>query len=304
MSRKPTRPLQTRPPAAPAEPPPIVSGRWLFAALLLTILAAVLCGYCTLGLLFYQGQWQLLFHPSRTLSDTPLRHGVPFDNIELSVPGSSHQHLNAWWMPAASASPYATDTVLYLHDARGSLSGTVPALLTLHHLGINVLAFDYRGFGLSDGRHPTERLATADSIAVWTWLTDTRHIPPGRIVIDGDGVGTVFAVDLAARFAPAGVVLEDPAPTARHIFSTDARARILPLWLLQNEFLDPAPRLARIHAPLLFLDRAGDPSRTRALYSAAPYPKQIFDLRNASSATGSEVLRRFFDQVLPGPATG
>jgi len=290
----PHRPSRQTPP----EPPPLVSGRWLLSAFLLTFLAAALCGYATLGLLFYQGQWQLLFHPSRTISGTPLKAGISFDNLEVPIPGSGHSHLNAWWIPAAPASQYATDTVLYLHDAQGSLSDTVPALLTLHSLGINVFAFDYRGFGRSDGRHPTERLATADSVAVWTWLTDTRHILPRNIVLCGDGTGTVFAVHLAARFAPAGVILEDPVPTARQIFLTDARARILPLWLLQKEHLDPAPGLARIHAPLLFLNRSSDATRIRALYNAAPYPKRIYDLHAAPPAAAAETLRRFLDEVL------
>ncbi|HEX4037162.1 MAG TPA: hypothetical protein VHX37_03810 [Acidobacteriaceae bacterium] len=274
----------------------MVSARWLLSAFLLTLLAAALCGYATLGLLFYQGQWQLLFHPSRAISNTPLKAGIPFDNLEVPIPGAGHSHLNAWWIPAAPASQYATDTVLYLHDAHGSLSDTVPALLTLHSLGINVFAFDYRGFGLSDGRHPTERLGTADSIAAWTWLTDTRHILSRNIVLYGDGTGTVFAAHLAARFAPAGVILEDPAPTARQIFSTDARARILPLWLLQKEHLDPV--LARAHAPLLFLNRSGDAARIRALFNAAPYPKQIYDLHAAPPAAVPETLRRFLDEVL------
>jgi hypothetical protein len=297
-SRRTPGPPHPPPPHTPAEPPPIVSGRWLLSAFLLTLLAAALCGYATLGLLFYQGQWQLLFHPSRTISDTPLRRGVPFDNFFFNVPGPSPARLNGWWIPAAPGAQYVTDTVLYLHNAQGSLSDTVPALLRLHALGINVFAFDYRGFGLSDGRHPTERLATADSIAAWTYLTDTRHILPRTIVLYGDGTGTVFTTHLAARFAPAGVVLEDPAPTARQILSMDARARMLPLWLLQNESLDPAPDLARIHAPLLFLDRHGDSSRTRALFNAAPYPKQLYDLQPAPAAAVTESLQRFLDQVL------
>jgi hypothetical protein len=276
----------------------MVSGRWLLTAFLITVAAAVFCGYAALGLLFYQGQWQLLFHPSRTISATPLKSGVPFDNLYFSVPGKSPTRLNAWWIPAAPNAQYATDTVLYLHDARGNLSDTVPALLALHSLGINVFTFDYRGFGASDGRHPTERLATADSLAAWTYLTDTRHILPRNIVVCGEGTGVVFAAHLAALFAPAAVILEDPVPTALQVFSADARARILPLWLLQKEFLDPAPDLARSHAPLLFLDRGGNANRARTLFNAAPYPKQLYDLHSALPSAFAETLRRFLDEVL------
>jgi hypothetical protein len=94
------------------------------------------------------------------------------------------------------------------------------------------------------------------------------------------------------------VILQDPAPTARQIFATDARARLLPLWLLQNEFLDPAPDLTRIHAPLLLIDRSGDASRTRALFNAAPCPKQIYDLHAAPATALPETIRRFLDEIL------
>ncbi len=294
--RRSSNPPHHRPQHLPPEPPPIVSGRWLITAFLITVAAAVFCGYAALGLLFYQGQWQLLFHPSRTISGTPLKSGVPFDNFYFSIPGKSR--INAWWIPAAPNAQYATDTVLYLHGARGNLSDTIPDLLALHSLGINVFAFDYRGFGASDGRHPTERLATADSLAAWTYLTDTRHILPRNIVVFGEGTGAVFAAHLAAHFAPAAVILENPSPTARQIFSADARARILPLWLLQKEFLDPAPDLARSHAPLLVLDRAGNASRARAVFNAAPYPKQLYDLHSAPASAVAESIRRFLDEVL------
>lgn len=285
----------------PADQPPNVSARWLLSAFLITVLAAAICGYAALGLLFYQGQWQLLFHPSRAIANTPLRAGVPFDNLWFDVDETGHPRLNGWWIPASSGASYGSATVLYLHDARGSLSDTVPAVVTLHASGMNIFTFDYQGFGLSSGSHPSERLATADAIAAWTYLTDIRHIPPKNLIVFGDGVGATFAAHLAGRFAPAAVILEDPNPPARQILEADARARFVPLWLLQNEFLDLAPDVTRIHAPLLFLIRSGDPRRTRALYSAAAYPKQIYDLHSAPDSVVNRTLRRFLDEILPLP---
>lgn len=287
----------------------VVSPRWLLSAFALTVLIAAVCGYATLCLLFYQGQWQLLFHPVRSIAARP---AVRFDDLRFDVDENGHPRLDGWYIPADSGSQYVTDTVLYLHDARGSLSDCVPVLTTLHSLGINVFAFDYRGFGVSDGAHPNERLATEDSIAAWTWLTDTRHIPPSHLVVLGEGVGAVFAARIAAQFAPAGVILEDPSPAARQIFGTDARARILPLWLLQNQKLDPAADLAAAHVPRLFLEVHGKPivgpmgsesTRTRSLFEASSYPKQYVDLRALSDSgpdsAFAKMLRRFFDDTLP-----
>lgn len=276
----------------------LVSPRWLAGAFVLTIVVAAVCGYGALCLLFYQGQWQLLFHPSRTVAATPASAGLDFSEVRFDVTDTGKAQLDGWWIPAAPDARYAADTVLYLHDARGSLSDCIPALTMLHSLGINVFAFDYRGFGRSAGAHPTERVATADSAAAWIYLTDLRHLPAGNLIVFGDGVGATFAAHLETRFAPAGVILEDPNLSARQVFLTDARARMLPLWLLQKEKLDPTADLAEGHIPRLFLDVRGDSARTRALFSASSDPKQYFDLRAAPESTLTATLRRFFDDVL------
>lgn len=289
-----SRPHPRSPQVGQTGAPPTVSGRWLLAALAIALIGAAFCGYCTLALLFYQGQWQMLFHPTRAITTTPASAGVTFEEVHFDVTNAGNPRLEGWWIPA----PPATGTILYLHGASGDLSGCVAELAVLHQLGVNVFAFDYQGFGRSVGRHPTERLAGVDSIAAWTYLTDTRHIPAKDIVVFGDGVGTVFAAQLAAQFAPAGAILEDPGPTARQIFLSDGRARILPLSLLQKEFLDPAPAIAHSHVPLLFLDRSGHSPRPHQLFEAAPYPKQYFDLRSAPEPEVTAALRRFLDDVL------
>jgi pimeloyl-ACP methyl ester carboxylesterase len=278
--------------------PPTVSGRWLLIALLITLAAAAACGYGALCLLFYQGQWQMLFHPSRAITATPADDGIAYDDIRFDVTDTGLPQLDGWWIPADPNAMYASATILYLHDARGSLSDAVPALSALHSIGINVLAIDYRGFGQSAGAHPTERLATDDSIAAWTYLTDTRRIPAQSILVEGDGVGATFAAHLAAHFSPAGAILEDPNLPARQIFESDARAQILPLFLLQKEKLDPVADLTLAHVPRLFLDRRGNSARTRQLFLASSYPKEYVDLRSVPNATVAATLRRFLDEVL------
>lgn len=280
----------------PAPQPPTVSARWLASALALALAAAALCGYAALCLLFYQGQWQMLFHPSRSLAATP---AAPYDDIRFDVTDAGLPRLDGWWIPAAPNAAWASDTLLYLHGADGSLSDSVPALARLHALGLNVFAIDYQGFGRSAGRHPTERLADDDALAAFAYLTGTRHIAPSHIVVYGDGAGSVFAALLAARCAPAAAILQDPTPPARQTFLADARARILPLSLLQKEFLDPSASLARTHVPLLFLNvHPADPSRAHQLFLAANAPKQYDDLRSSSPSALNATLRRFLDTTL------
>jgi uncharacterized protein len=298
-SNPPASRTQSTPPAgATPEAPPTVSASWLLTAFITVLIGAAISGYGALCLLFYQGQWQLLFHPSRAITATPASTGLAFDDIHFDVTETGIPQLSGWWIPAAPASAHAADTILYLHGASGSLSDTVPALAELHSLGINVFAIDYRGFGHSTGAHPTERLATADASASWIWLTDSRSIPPGHIIVYGDGAGAVFAAHLGAEFAPAGIILQDPIPTAREILLADARARILPLFLLQNQRLDPTADLISAHLPRLFLDRHDGSTRAHQLFLISSYPRTYADLRRSPPSTVDSALRGFLDEVL------
>jgi hypothetical protein len=281
---------------APADIPVTVSGRWLVSAFAIAVAAAALCAYGTLCLLFYQGQWQLLLHPSRIVETTPASRGVKFDDVRFDYTETGVAQLDGWWIPAEPASRWGASTVLYLHGGDGSLSNCIDDLASLHSLGINVFAFDYRGFGRSSGARPVEQRMSEDADAAWRYLTDTRHTGAASILIYGEGVGASLAAQLAARHTPAGVVLDGPSEAAREIIAKDARAKILPLSLLLTERFDPVDTLRSSALPKLFLDRNGGKPRTEQLYRAAALPKEYFELKqNGYEST----LRRFFDEVLP-----
>ena len=118
---------------------PLVSVRWLLRALCGILALAVICAYATLCLLFYQGQWQLIFHPSRTITTTPASLGLRYDEVQFDYTEMGTPQLDGWWIPAAAASSASQQTILFLHDGRGSLSDTVAQLQALHALGIKRL---------------------------------------------------------------------------------------------------------------------------------------------------------------------
>jgi pimeloyl-ACP methyl ester carboxylesterase len=279
--------------AAASAEPITVSGRWLAGALGAVLLLAALCAYGTLALLFYQGQWQIVLHPVNTITATPQ---VRFDEIHFDATETGVTQLDGWWIPAEPGSRWARSTILYLHGGAGSLSDSVPDLAALHALGINVFAFDYRGYGKSAGPYPDEARMTADADAAWSYLTETRHLDSGAIVIYGTGVGASLAAELAARHTPGALIVDAPSEAASKIVGRDARARILPRWLLLTERFDPAETLETLTVPKLFLDRNGSKPRTEELYRLAASPKNYFELQqdNGYQAT----LERFLDSVL------
>ena len=121
----------------------------MLGGLAATLGLALVCVYIAFCLLFWQGQWQLVFKPSRIITATPASVGLKYDEIGFDATETGVLQLNGWWIPAQGNAPYAADTLLLLHNGAGSLSNTVPQLLALHGLGINIFVFDYRGFGKS-----------------------------------------------------------------------------------------------------------------------------------------------------------
>jgi hypothetical protein len=282
--------------AAGSSRPLIVSGRWLAGAFGVVVVLAALCAYASLGLLFYQGQWQLILHPAKTITATPHEgyESIRFDYTEEGV-----ARLSGWWIPADKDARWSGDTVLYLHGGNGSLSNYVGELDALHKLGVNVFAFDYRGYGASAGPHPDEARMSADAGAAWSYLTGTRHEAAQTIVIYGEDIGASLGAELAAGHSAAALVVDGPNAPARQVIGSDARAKILPMWLLLTQKFDPAEALNTLKMPKLFLDREGQKARTKELYQEAAQPKLYFGPEQGAGYTA--VMRQFLWNVLtPG----
>ncbi len=117
-------------------------------------------------------------------------------------------------------------------------------LKTLHSLGINIFAFDYRGFGQSVNTHPSETRVYEDADAAWNYLTDTRHLDPRSIILYGAGLGATIAAETAIRHheSPA-LILENPAPPALSLIAADSRTSVLPVRLLFRDRFEIGPKL-------------------------------------------------------------
>lgn len=65
---------------------------------------------------------------------------------------------------------------------------------------IHVLAFDYRGYGLSSG-FPSEQGLLLDALAVTRWATFAAGVSPDRIVVYGQSLGSAVSVSLVNYLA-------------------------------------------------------------------------------------------------------
>src|SRR5258708_5289379 len=188
-------------PPSPKPPPnsvEIVSPIWLVKAIALTVLAALFCGYLTFCWIFYQGQWQLVLNPARTTSSPQSISGIPYELIRFGPAETPIPQSPGWWIPSDPSARSAPLPILFLPDGNGSLATFIPTLASLHNLGINIFAFDYRGYGQSAATRPSQQSMTRDADSAWQYLTATRALAAQHIVPYGTGVGASLATRLAA----------------------------------------------------------------------------------------------------------
>jgi pimeloyl-ACP methyl ester carboxylesterase len=274
----------------------VVDPIWLLKAIGLTLAAALVCGYASLCLLLYQGQWQLILHPKQTTPHPATLAGAPVEFLRFGPDESATPQRTAWVIPAAPGGRYASFTILFLPPGDGSLADSQPTLALLHDLGLNVFAIDYRGYGESAATHPNQARMTEDAESALQYLTTSRAIPEGRIVPYGVGIGASLATQLAAgRPAIPAIVLESPAPDALQTILHDPRTRYLPVRALVHERFPLAEPLAMLKTPKLLLYRGTG----IAAFQQAAAPKLVVSLPETSSQTlYNQALLRFLDQYL------
>ncbi len=146
--------------------------------------------------------------------------------------------------------------------------------------GINVVAFDYRGFGASTDSAPTERGLYQDARSVYSYIRDTIGVDPAKIVIYGHSLGGGVATELATGVPAAGLILEG---TFRSVPSVaKGRYPYLPIETLAENRFDNQAKLGRLRMPLLVMHAKADGTIPFAhgedLFQAALEPKTFVAL--------------------------
>ena len=250
----------------------------------LSLAGALVCAWITLCILFWQGSWQLLYHPSSAVSNTPASVNLPFESIGFASNPAGVPQLHGWWIPGSSQARF---TAIYFHGADGNLGDSVNALARLHEAGLNIFAFDYRGYGQSHFAHPSEARWREDAESTISYLTGTRHIPANAIVLVGKDLGANLALEEAATHPDfAGAVVEQPpdAPTA--VIYNDPRARLVPAHLLVGDRWQITAAASNVLIPSLWIywtpERSAELEQDKPeAYEKTPGRKMLVWLTNA-----------------------
>lgn len=189
--------------------------------------------------------------------------------------------------------PAATYTLLFSHGNAEDLGHLAPFLEALRAAGFAVLAYDYRGYGLSSGGFPGERSSYRDQAAVYRYATQELKIPPSRLILHGRSVGSGPAIDLAARAPVAGLIVESAFVSAYRVMT---RWPLLPFDKFPN-----LRKLRRVQCPVFVIHGRQDeivaPWHGQKLFAVAPEPKHAWWVEGAghndlAMVAGQEYLRR------------
>jgi uncharacterized protein len=217
---------------------------------------------------FILGQNRLLYFPTGRLATTPAALGLDAD--DLPVVTEDGVRLHGWWIRGSGKR-----VLLFFHGNAGNIADRLERTKILNtRFGLDVFLVDYRGYGRSQGS-PSEEGLYRDARAVYTAAV-SAGFRPEQIVVFGESLGAAVAVDLARRWACAGLVLEAP------FLSIPAVARIhypfVPAFFIRSRF-DNLAKIADVTAPKLILvpelDDVVPPIHGRRLFETAQGAREL-----------------------------
>jgi pimeloyl-ACP methyl ester carboxylesterase len=248
-------------------------------------------------------QQYFIFKPPTVIRTTPAAFNLKYQDVWLPVSTASGQisPIHGWWVPATA--PEAP-VWLFLHGNGSTIGDEVKRPFWFHQLGFSCLLIDYRGYGRSQGRFPTESSVYADVEAAWKYLTQNQQIPPSQIFVYGHSLGGALAIDLALKHPEiGGLAVEGSFTTMRSMVDHLYRQfGIFPVdWLLHQKF-DSLKKVSSLSMPVLFIhgtdDRLIPAQMSQSLFEAASEPKKLLLVPEAGHHNVGELGSESYFQAI------
>ena len=269
---------------------------------MISFLTAIAGGYLLLLVVMFLFQNKLLFMPTSGFVQTPQSVGLGAEDFWVETEDGVRIH--SWYFPNSEA-----DFVVVLsHGNAGNISYRIEIANTLLQVGASVLMYDYRGYGLSDGR-PNERGLYKDIEAVIRGLKEEKNYAESQIIMYGRSLGGAVAAYAGTQFSLGGLVLDSaftnlramvrdvypfvPSRLARYEFPTEQfiqHPRNYPIMIMHSQ----NDEIVRYH-------------HGRTLYEAIDAPKRFVEIRGghndnffASRDIAVENWRWYLDELGSG----
>jgi fermentation-respiration switch protein FrsA (DUF1100 family) len=247
---------------APGQSKILPSKAWLAIAQ-----AAILLGATGCTRVFYQPSNAMFVSHPETLRD--VREEVFFRSPDGT-------RIAAWWMPARQgklASGKSRGAVLQFHGNAENMTSHFASLYWLTERGYDLMTFDYRGYGISEGE-PSPQGVEQDAQAAIRYAIARASTAGGGepVVLYGQSLGGAIllhafdGLTAAEKERVRGLVVESSFFSYRSI-ARDVLRRSWLTWILQplasllvSDATDPEPVIPRLSpTPLLVLHGDHDP---------------------------------------------
>ena len=193
---------------------------------------------------------------------------------EVLFNGSDGTSLHGWYVPH----PQPRALILYSHGNGECVPQLANRLRILNErIGVTVFAWDYRGYGRSQGK-PHESNVIDDTRIAQLWLANRTSVGPEEIVLVGRSLGGAASIAVAAEYPIKGLVLDRTfsclIETATHNFPW------LPLQRYMSNRFPSAERIRSYQGPLLqshgTADRIVPFAMGKQLFEASPSKQKQF----------------------------
>lgn len=235
------------------------------------------------------GCTNLFFYPMKQHVLSPKKIGIDYEDVYIKT--TDGHSLHGWFLPATGK---AKGTVLFLHGNAENISTHIGAVYWLPAKGFNVLLYDYRGYGKSNGALGIDTAIT-DVTSVIEFLTAQKDIDSSKLIIFGQSLGGAIATNAVANNQKyhnfAALIVESSFANFRGI----AQEKLSESWLtwafqwplsltITNQYAPLTAIKQIVDIPVLIIhgdkDRIIPIEHGKRLYKAANQPKTIWVIPN------------------------
>ncbi len=206
----------------------------------------------------------------------------------------------------------STDTViLYSHGNAGHMDWYWQRVKLLANTGsknrFGVLFYDYRGFGLSQGK-PSEKGLYADAQACLLWLK-SKGLSSDRLIVYGFSLGSAPTTEITSNniyaLSPSKIILEAPF-AGSEVMANDGGGSSINIQYLSNNKIDNARKMKVVKVPLCWFHGIADDFLSIKTHGEIVYKnhtssyKQAFRVTNAkhSNVPGIMGVKTYSNNIL------
>ena len=222
----------------------------------------------------YLKQDSIVYFPEKEISQTPRDVNLYYEDVTFRTKDGFV--ISGWYIPVKDAQK----TVIFCHGNAGNLSHFMGHIKVFNDLKFNVLSFDYRGYGKSEGS-PSEEGTYLDAEAAWDFLVTEYKMHPQDIIVVGYSIGGAIATELAKRKRVATLIVESSFTSLPDL--AKKYYPWLPVRLISKYEYASVDKLGSISYPKLFIHSQDDDivpfEHGKALYEKASQPKEFLAIK-------------------------